>query len=99
MVQRGYARDRVRCISEGQGEYSDLIQGLRTEAPILLSGSAISLFPPTLHPTGQEVTEAVVDFLFRDSTSRETGSRWPAWFLAHARELPFEAVFDAHPRS
>ena len=69
------------------------IDRLRVSKPTLLVGSAISQFPPTNLPTGGTVTRGIILHLFPSADG------FPTWIVRQARQLPFEAIIEAHPDS
>jgi len=66
---------------------------IRASKPVLLVGSAVSIFAPTNLPNGKSVTD---DLLARLASGGSSGP-WPDWLIAAPEQLPFEAVLEAYP--
>lgn len=69
----------------------ETFDALRASKPVLLVGSAASMFSPTNLPNGQKVADDLVEWLAGGP------NRWPCWLFEDAKQLPFEAVLDAYP--
>jgi hypothetical protein len=86
----------IRCEDLSEDE----IDSIRASKPVLLVGSAVSLFWPSDLPNGETVTKKLVAWLAgvtEQPASKDSPDKWPRWLVADAGELPFEAVLEAYP--
>jgi hypothetical protein len=79
----------IRCedVSESEAE------SIRSSRPILLVGSAVSIFGETNLPNGETVASDLSEWLAAKGSQEE----WPKWLITDARQLPFEAILEAYP--
>lgn len=80
----------VRCEDLTENE----LEAIRASRPALLVGSAVSIFGPTSLPNGKWVTDDLLKWL---ASSEGMAQSWPKWLIADAKQLPFEALWEAYP--
>jgi hypothetical protein len=70
------------------------IQSIIDSKPVVLVGSAISIFPPTNLSSGVNFVQSLFNFIFTHSIYKTNNSKW---IEEEFQNLPFEAVMERYP--